>query len=743
MNHKLKLLSILLLGGTLAACGGGSSSSDPSNGNGNGNGNGDDEDCGPFGCIEEDPETELNTQSPDFPFHETFDVPAGEGNQVELFYSTDYRALFSADLEQTATFPDGSEYEDPFPSFYFPTCCMWETDEETGERMWDTLAEDIDEQQYVGVDDQGKGFMAISGARFTVGQLRPDIIDLDYVPDDLNYGKSDTSDAPVNSSWGELDLSEGYSVSFCLRDSGPAGAGTGGNLEVYVDNNSGGNQDRSMHGVNSLLLRTPAESLEPGNRMVVNVPGDTYLVDNNGERVGDIIESTATVVGTEQSFLQLRVSSGGYAVMSDLVIEHQSDSMSSYPVCEADDGLFEPEMLEGQPFVGMPLDANFDQSTDDFFGFEGTNFLAFPDDLTRAFYSSTMGTSRFVLQDGVARFGNSNWTIGNRHGDDTSEDDTLEDLSGGLDLSEPYRIVMEIDSLTDLDEHPEAQFNIAVDNNTSNTGNSIHAPNEILLNEDHADLETGELIINVPGEITMNGNLIGTIDEHVGTAESFLRFRCPGNCGDTAEDNDLGIGLSSLVIEWQDGPELSTTELPVEMDLTLTKDETFGENDVEPVVTLGQAPNYSMYFIAGGGSGLFVENGQLQMTDGARFTVGLMPSHYGTETTDEDDSAPGDLDLSGDYQITIEVAEVAEDAGGNFQVYVDNNTSGMSNSMHGGDSRVYSTDMQDHNDGQTITLDISGEDHVGTDSSFIQIRVEGAAGENGITLDGVSILPID
>ncbi|WP_111642213.1 hypothetical protein [Marinimicrobium alkaliphilum] len=741
MNSKLKLLAVLLLGGTLAACGSSSSSDpDPVNGNGNGggtngngggtngngggtngNGNGNGGDCGPFGCIEEDPETELNTQSPTFPFHETFDVPADAGNQVGLFFSTDYRALFSAELEQTATFPDGSAYDDPYPSFYFPTCCMWETDEETGERMWDTLIEDIDERQYVGKDSGGNGFMAISSARFTIGQMRPDIIDFGYVVDDLNFAKSNTTDAPVNSSWGELDLSSPYRVSFCLRDSGPAGAGTGGNLELYVDNNSGGNQDRSIHGVNSLLLRTPAESLEPGNRMVVNIPGDTYLVDNNGEQVGDILESTAAVVGTEQSFFQMRVSSGGYAVFSDLIIEYQDDLTSSYPVCEANGDLFSPELLRGQPFLGLPLDVNLDQSKDDFFGDEGTNFLAFPDETTRAFYSGTMGKSRFILQDGVARFGNSNWTMGNRHGADTSDSDTLEDLSGGMDLSEPYRIVMEIASLTDLSTNPDAQFNIAVDNNTSNTGNSIHAPNDILLNENHADLETGELIINVPGEITMNGNLIGTIDEHVGTEKSFLRFRCPGNCGNAEEGNTLGIGLSKILIEYQEEQETEELLTSWEMDLATTAD--------------GSDPLVDWL----GGSGV-VENGALVLND-ARFAVGMTTTFAESEAqTTNGLDVGGRLDVSAEYRITIEYSSAS---GGTFMVLSDNNSTSQANSYHDHDSRTIRASVGGNDDPSGGFFDLNPEGGTIVFNSYRAYKENGGffqfRSESGATLHITSI----
>ncbi len=429
MNTNLKLLAAVILGGSLAACGGSSGGNDPdsssssSSSDSSSSSSSSSSECNdPLGCVEEDPVTEIDITNEEIPLHETFSV-TGEGNQVAHFFSTDYKVLNTEEANE--------DYVDDYPSFYYPTCCFWEVDETTGEPTG-SLIPDIDERQYVGLDSQGVGFMAISSARWTIGQLQPDIISDEE--SESGDAKSKTTNAPVGSSWGELDLSVDYRVSFCLKDSGPAGAGTGGNLEVYVDNNSGGNQGHSIHGDQSVLLRTTAEALEAGNRVVIDVPGDVRLQDNNGEQV-TLLGTTAEVFGTEHSFLQMRVSSGGYAVISDLMVEHQDNLVTSYTPCVADDTLFEPTQLEGVAFTGLPLDVNFNVTKDEFFGDEGTTFLAFADEPARAFYSGTMGKSRFILADGVARFGNSNWTIGNRHVGDTSSADTLEDLSGGLDLS--------------------------------------------------------------------------------------------------------------------------------------------------------------------------------------------------------------------------------------------------------------------------------------------------------------------
>lgn len=725
MNTNLKLLAAVILGGSLAACGGSSGGNDPdssssSSSDSSSSSSSSSSECNdPLGCVEEDPVTEIDITNEEIPLHETFSV-TGEGNQVAHFFSTDYKVLNTEEANE--------DYVDDYPSFYYPTCCFWEVDETTGEPTG-SLIPDIDERQYVGLDSQGVGFMAISSARWTIGQLQPDIISDEE--SESGDAKSKTTNAPVGSSWGELDLSVDYRVSFCLKDSGPAGAGTGGNLEVYVDNNSGGNQGHSIHGDQSVLLRTTAEALEAGNRVVIDVPGDVRLQDNNGEQV-TLLGTTAEVFGTEHSFLQMRVSSGGYAVISDLMVEHQDNLVTSYTPCVADDTLFEPTQLEGVAFTGLPLDVNFNVTKDEFFGDEGTTFLAFADEPARAFYSGTMGKSRFILADGVARFGNSNWTIGNRHVGDTSSADTLEDLSGGLDLSNNWSVTIQIEALTDLTANPEAQFMIAVDNNTSNDGNSIHAPNENILKIAQSELEVGELIINVPGEVTLNGNVIDTIDTHVGTEKSFLRLRCPGNCGDAEEGNANGIALSKILIEEQQSEPPFFTEAFDAQDAAA-----FFSADYKAVST---DPTIPMYAVTAGESGISVAEGVLTMAN-ARFTVGSLDNETDTAAGAQPN---GSLDLTRPYRINLTVIEATsvDDADpGKFQIYVDNNTTSSGNSIHGGDSKVVEYTVGDHPAQVSVIPANDDESPMGTETSFLQIRADSKV--QTLVIDDLSIEYLD
>ncbi len=759
MNTNLKLMAAVIIGSSLAACGGSSGGDGPDNSSSSSSTSSVSSSSGSSSsvseefcienpldpaCDEDIPESEIDVTNQELPFTENFVVDAGaEGNQVEAFFSPGYKSLATV---MPQTLPNGEEYEDPNPSLWYATCCFIasEDNEASGEVAGEVIP-DIDERQYVGVDGEGNGYMAISNARFTLGQLQPDIIDNDEVAS--GDAKTGSTDAPVGNSWGEFDLSEPYRVSFCLKDTGNAGAGTGGNLEVYVDNNSGGNQGHSIHGNQSLLLRATAAGLEAGNRVVIDVPGNVRLQDNNGDEV-DLLGTTADVFGTEHSFFQFRVSSGGYAVISDLMVEHQDDLDGNYTPCEVDDTLFEPALPEGYPFAGLPLSEDFEGITAEQFIGSGDDvageFMAISSDLTLPFYEFN-STGRLAIEDGLLHISNNRFTMGFVGPDNTSSEDTQ--VSGDIDLSEPYTITFEIAERPDSDE---GRFQVLVDNSTTGSGNSIHGENSVLLATTWANLGTGTLEINVPGDVTLDGVPVLNdaeepeaivIAEHYGTETSFLQVWCPSDCGSDIEAEGNGVKIESFSVENQGAGEVETTALPFTVDASVGKDAFFGDG-VDPAVTLGTEPNFPMYFIEGGGSGLLVENDQIQLTNGARFTIGQLSSSTSGDTSGEDTDPRGDLDLSSDYQIVIDVAEVGEGAGGNFQVYVDNNTTSMDKSIHGGDSRVLSEAMGDITAGE-IVIDLSGENHVGLDGSFIQIRTESGAGENGITLNGISIEPVE
>ncbi len=563
---KAKLFAAMLMASSmLAACGGGGSSSSNSSGSSSSSSSSSSGgDCGVLGCVDDPVVTELDISNQEFPLIERFETSAAAGtNEAEYFFSPEYKTLNSANPQ---TLPDGTVHEDPFPAFYYATAGLWDVDEVTGEQV---ISEDVDYSLLV-----GDGYLALSNARFTIGQLLPDVVTA--ADSEEGDAKNKTSNAPVSSSWGELDLSQPYRVSFCLKDSGLAGAGSGGNLELYVDNNSGGNQGQSIHGDQSKLLGTAAANLIPGNRLVIDVPGSAQQVDANGETLG-LISATADVFGTEHSYLQLRVSSGGYAVISDLVIEHQNENGDyvNYLPCEAAEGLYEqapPPSVKGQMFTELPLNVDFSVGRDEFFGGEDAagDFLAISDAPTKPFYTALSSASRIFIEGegdaAVMRFGNAYWAAGYIPGTEENPAPT-----GDMDLSYDYSITIEIDEVPTFKKVDGDGFQVQIDNATSSADTGPHGAASRLVEILPSDgLETGTLVINVPGAVTMNGEPVTVtstdettgvttteplvIEEHLGTESSFLMFRCPGNC-DNAAEGEGGIVVSSIVVDYQgEGP---------------------------------------------------------------------------------------------------------------------------------------------------------------------------------------------
>jgi hypothetical protein len=396
--------------------------------------------------------------------------------------------------------------------------------------------------------------------------------------------KRDTSDSPAGASlqlgsWGELNLISPYRVSFCLADFGSAGPGNS-NLEVWVDNNSGGRQNESIHSNSSLLLRaavTGAVSLTRGNRIVVDVPGDAYMIDNAGDRVGPTLgviqplDGVSLPVGTFSSFLQLRVSSGGYAVISQLVVEYQTqNNAAGLGACTIDTTFFDPPSprqlrlaadLDGTPFSGLPLNVDAADGEVEFFGQLGADaattttglFLSISDDVYDNFYKEVGSPSRIFVDapNNAIRFGNALWTAGLREG---AQDDCggvypcpSGTPNGDIDLTQDYRITAEI-----LSVPPDAgQLQIQIDNNSGTGANSVHGSASRITNILGSALDPGTLIINVPGDITMNGVDIGDVATRIGTATSFISFRCPSTCGDATSATAGGISLGDIVIEYQ------------------------------------------------------------------------------------------------------------------------------------------------------------------------------------------------
>ncbi|WP_346838683.1 fibronectin type III domain-containing protein [Microbulbifer sp. SAOS-129_SWC] len=147
------------------------------------------------------------------------------------------------------------------------------------------------------------------------------------------------------------------------------------------------------------------------------------------------------------------------------------------------------------------------------------------------------------------------------------------------------------------------------------------------------------------------------------------------------------------------------------------------------------------YNVTSGSSRIAFSGGQLSYNN-ARFSLG--DTAPGTDTADTDTYTRGDLDLSQPYRISFDVVsnDNADDGSGKCQVYVDNNTSSSSKSIHGGDSKIFEKTVLTLADGDrptgTVTIDSDPNNHVGSATSFIQFRCDSGV-ETPITIDNLVI----
>lgn len=225
------------------------------------------------------------------PFHENFDSAVSTPG----FYSADYKAL--------------NTYSD-LP-FYLPTGGFLD---ENGNLSPTTTS-------WITGDDNPK--LQLGNGRFSLGQTR------------LEVGTTtQNADTPT---WGEFDLSKPYRISFCVVQ---VDGQSSSNFEIYVDNNTtSGNASRYGGGNASRIFQASVTSLVAGQRASIEIPNS--------------IETRQ--IGTATSFLQFRVSSGGFAVIDDLVIEYVGEPHGlNLPACVAETSIPPaPETVPNAPTVNL------------------------------------------------------------------------------------------------------------------------------------------------------------------------------------------------------------------------------------------------------------------------------------------------------------------------------------------------------------------------------------------------------
>ncbi|MBX2849662.1 MAG: hypothetical protein KTR16_15170, partial [Acidiferrobacterales bacterium] len=390
------------------------------------------------------------------------------------------------------------------------------------------------------------------------------------------------------------------------------------------------------------------------------------IIDNNGAGIE---------VGTAKSFLQFASTGSSTVVISSITIQ--------------------PYVPPVPIKVSLPYEIDFSDAvsaehlfTAEFQAVDGNAGVTGED--TPMFYK-TGGT--VVVDSNSIVLDNSRITIGNHSPEsggnklETSAGDVTS--TGVFDLSRPYKISFDvIDAVKTDATDSSTSFMLYVDNNTSSSGKSIHGSDSKFYSADIESLPIGNRV---------------TVDGFIATATSFIQLRA---------ESGAKIELNNLRIEYADP--------------NVFFEETFEDNGSDffstEYRTLPNDGSTPMYFKTGGTAEV-TENNTLLITSD-RFTIGHSVGEKDT-TTDSDTSTVGVFDFSKPYKIVFDVISAEEpttDKDNSFLIYMDNNTSSSSKSIHGGDSKFYGIKIADMTPGT-----YEAEGFVATETSFLQIRAESGA----------------
>ncbi|WP_049721287.1 DUF1349 domain-containing protein [Gilvimarinus polysaccharolyticus] len=499
---------------------------------------------------------------------------------IETFGASDTAGFFSAAYKTLAS--DAEEGED---SFYYSMAGVFMEDGTV----------DPDGGNWITADTDQK--LRLGDARFTIAQT---VSALAGEVNDPRKNSTPGDGIDEGLSWGELDLSQNYKISFCVV--AVPNTASASDFQIYVDNNTT-SEASSIHGggnVGSRIFNQPVNTLVAGQRVEINIPGDTTLATG-----GALVASKPELVGTENSFFSMRVSSGGWAVIDDLVIEYQDDANNTQPDCSVKDSNYklvnpatggddnnapEPE-AEGTPFGGLPLTINLSHDSDTLFGeTEGADFLSLSTDRADPFYKVTSGSSRINIADNALSMNNARFTVGDSG---VPSADGVQP-SGDIDLSAPYRITMTISDFTSADPASPGKFQVYVDNNTSGSSNSIHGGDSKLieLTPDDIGATPYELIIE---------------PDFLGSANSFLQLRADSRVGN--------ITLKDIKLEY-------TGDAPgADAEWTVNSLNLIGESDIPVSGELSENTAFSITLTATGGNmssskqNLFFASQKIELSD--------------------------------------------------------------------------------------------------------------------------------
>jgi len=210
-------------------------------------------------------------------------------------------------------------------------------------------------------------------------------------------------------------------------------------------------------------------------------------------------------------------------------------------------------------------------------------------------------------------------------------------------------------------------------------------------------------------------DLVATLSKETGTTVTVTGERI-GKAQITVTYDELIDEIPVVVVETIEEPEEPTNLVLFENFEGLTDVDAFWTAAYKSLPGDETKPLYYQT----GGTITLVDDG-LKL-DGGRFTIGMPIDR--NPTTSDDKDAGGAFDLSKPYKITVEFTGVEGTLAKKFQVYIDNNTTSAGSSIHNSigstASRPYSKELSGLPEGGVIELSPS----VGTENSFVQLRVE-------------------
>jgi len=344
-----------------------------------------------------------------------------------------------------------------------------------------------------------------------------------------------------------------------------------------------------------------------------------------------------------------------------------------------------------------------------------------------ALYYKTGGNPATDADNGHLILDAGRFSIGNaatNPGKETSASDTTG--NGIYNLSEGFTI-----SFLVVDHNSTGSLSLYVDNNTTGQGNSVHGAASKFYGKsiDATNLPIGERFIYtyVPGEDVVTGSDLNHVDArgilNADIKNSFFQLRNDSNSNITIDD----LRIETVATDVPDIEPPVITPPSGEVLATETFDTTTEELFTATYKSLPNDGSAALYNITGGGSRLTITEGVLTIDD-ARFSWGNTTS--GTETAGTDTTTTGIYDLTREYNIVFDIISASEpkadDQGNSFMIYVDNNSSSSSKSIHAGASKFYSapiTELAQLASGTTITV----PGHLATATSFLQLRAESGA----------------